>query len=76
MEKFSSRNAVVVKSAASGEFLLWRVILIKKMPDQNRYRIFAITTAATAGFAAVTAPRNYTLQGANKPAYLLRQGTD
>ena len=73
---FSSRKAVVVKSAASGGFLLLQVILIKKMPDQNLYRPFAMTTAAAAGFTAVSATRNYTLQRAHTPAYLPRQGID
>jgi len=73
---FSSRKAVVVKSAASGGVLLLQVILIKKMPNQNLYRPFAITTAAAAGFTAVTAARNYTVQPRKKPAYLLRQGVD
>ena len=72
----SARGRLLMSSQPLQGDLLSQVILIEKMPDQNRYRIFAITTAATAGFAAVTAPRNYTLQGANKPAYLLRQGTD
>ena len=74
--KFSSRKAVVVKSAASGGLLLLQVILIKKMPDQNLYRPFAITTAAAAGFTAVTAARNYTVQPRQRPAYLRRQGAD
>jgi hypothetical protein len=73
---FSSRKAFVVKSAASGGFLVLQVVLIKKMPDQNLYKPFAITTAAAAGFTAVSATRNYALQRANAPAYLLRPGTD
>ena len=73
---FSARKAVVVKSAASGGLLLLQVILIKKMPDRNFYRPFAITTAATAGFTAVIATRNYTVQPSPKPAYLLRPGVD
>lgn len=73
---FSPRKAFVVKSAATGGFLLLQVILIKKMPDQNLYRPFAITNAAAAGFTVVTATRNYTQPRTNRPAYLLRQGTD
>ena len=53
-----------------------QVILVKKMPDQNLYTPFAITTAAAAGFTAVIATRNYTVQPRPKPAYLLRQGVD
>ena len=73
---FSPRKAIVVKSAASGGFLLLQVILIKKMPDQNLYRPFAITTAAATGFTAATATRNYTLRSTKAPTYLLRQQTD
>jgi len=72
----SRRKAIVVKSAASGGLLLLQVILIKKMPGRNLYKSFAITTAAVAGFTAVIATRNCTVQPRPKPAYLLRQGMD
>lgn len=71
-----SAKAVVLRSAASGGRLISQVIRIKKMPAQNLYRPFAVTPAAAAGFAAVSATRNYTLQRANKLAYLPRQGMD
>jgi hypothetical protein len=72
----SARGRLLMSSQPLQGDLLSQVILIEKMPDQDLYRPFAITTAAAAGFTAATAIRNYTLQGANKPAYLLRQGTD
>jgi hypothetical protein len=74
--RFSPRRAILVKSVASGGGLLLQAILIKKMPDQNLYRPFAIATAAAAGLTAVTASCNYTVSPAIAPAYLMRRGNE
>ncbi len=73
---FSSRRAFVVKGAANGGVLLLQAILIKKMPDRNLYKSFALTNSIMAGVTAGTAVRNYQVTPAPvapPPDYLLRE---
>jgi hypothetical protein len=78
---FSSRRAFLVKGAANGGVLLLQAILIKKMPDRNLYKSFALTNSIMAGVTAGTALRNYQMAPAPAPApappppeYVLREG--
>jgi hypothetical protein len=76
---FSSRRAFMVKGAANGGILLLQAILIKKMPDRNLYKSFALTNSIMAGVTAGTALRNYQVAPAPAaapvpaPDYLLRE---
>jgi hypothetical protein len=67
---FSSRKGIIVKSAASGGFLLLEVILLKKAPDRNLYKPFAITNLVAAGVVAAMAARNYSIPRTPAPEYL------
>jgi len=79
---FNSRRAFIVKGAANGGILLLQAILIKKMPDRNLYKSFALTNSIMAGVTAGTAVRNYQMPRASvtlaaapqPPDYLLREG--
>ncbi len=78
---FNSRRAFLVKGAANGGVLLLQAILVKKMPDRNLYKSFALTNSIMAGVTAGTALRNYQMPQASlapapaaPPDYLLRDG--
>jgi len=79
---FSSRRAFAIKSAASGGMLLLQAILIKRNPDRNLYKPFAVTNTVLAGITLGTSVRNYRTAPVQQisptpapaPAYLLREG--
>jgi hypothetical protein len=72
---FSNRRGLVIKSAAGGGMLLLQAILIKRNPDRNLYRPFALTNGIIAGVTAGTALRNYQTPRAVAPAptYILAE---
>ena len=72
---FSNRRGFVIKSAASGGMLLLQSILIKRNPDRNLYRPFALTNGIIAGVTAGAAFRNYQepRAAAPPPAYVLAE---
>ena len=55
----STRKAVIAKSALVGGLALLQVLVVKKRPDRNLYRTFAITNSALAGATSFTAVCNY-----------------
>jgi hypothetical protein len=61
------QKSVLIKSAASGGFLLLQRILIKRMPESHLEKPFAITNTLAAGAVAVTAARNYRIPRAPSP---------
>ena len=52
-------RGVMVKSAATGGFLLVELVLLRKMPRQKLEKPFAITNSLAAAAIAATAVRNY-----------------
>jgi hypothetical protein len=70
---FSNRRGFVIKSAASGGMLLLQAILIKRHPERNLYRPFALTNGIIAGVTAGVAFRNYQAPRGTTPppAYVL-----
>jgi hypothetical protein len=72
---FSNRRGFVIKSAAGGGMLLLQAILIKRNPDRNLYRPFALTNGIIAGVTAGAAFRNYQTPRATAPppAYVLAE---
>lgn len=64
---FSNRRGFVIKSAAGGGMLLLQAILIKRNPDRNLYRPFALTNGIIAGVTAGAAFRNYQAPRATTP---------
>jgi hypothetical protein len=72
---FSNRRGFVIKSAAGGGMLLLQAILIKRNPDRNLYRPFALTNGIIAGVTAGAAFRNYQTPRAAipPPAYVLAE---
>jgi hypothetical protein len=75
---FSSRKAILVKSAAGGGFFALQSWLARKNPHENHYKTFAIATGAITAGLGVVAVRNYgvapvTPQAAPfVPVYVLR----
>lgn len=59
--RFNTGKAVAIKSAASGGFVALQLILLKKTPECDLYKPFAISTAAAAGVTGLVAARNYTM---------------
>jgi len=71
---FSNRRGFVIKSAAGGGMLLLQAILIKRNPDRNLYRPFALTNGIIAGVSAGAAFRNYQAPHATTPpVYVLAE---
>jgi hypothetical protein len=72
---FSNRRGFIIKSAAGGGMLLLQAILIKRNPDRNLYRPFALTNGIIAGVTAGAAFRNYQAPRATTPppAYVLAE---
>jgi hypothetical protein len=70
---FSNRRGFVIKSAAGGGMLLLQAILIKRHPERNLYRPFALTNGIIAGVTAGVAFRNYQAPRGTTPppAYVL-----
>jgi hypothetical protein len=58
-------RSVVIKSAATGGFLLVELVLLRKMPQQKLEKPFAITNSLAAATVAATAARNYGLPRAD-----------
>ena len=58
-------RSVVIKSAATGGFLLVESVLLRKMPRQKLEKPFAITNSLAAAAVAATAARNYGLPRAD-----------
>jgi hypothetical protein len=56
---FDLPRGVMIKSAATGGFLLMEFVLLRKMPRQKLEKPFAITNAMAAAAVAATAARNY-----------------
>ncbi len=53
------RTSVVVKSAASGGFVLLEFILLKKLKHERLEKPFTVINGVAAGAVAATALRNY-----------------
>ena len=76
---FSSRKAILVKSAAGGGFLALQSWLAHKNPGENHYKTFAIATGAVTAGLGVAAAHNYGVQPVSPqaapfvPAYVLRR---
>jgi hypothetical protein len=72
---FSNKRGFIIKSAAGGGMLLLQAILIKRNPDRNLYRPFALTNGIIAGVTAGAAFRNYQTPYAAPPppAYVLAE---
>ena len=65
--RFNARNAILVKSVASGGVVLLEALLLRKNRERDHlYKPFAITNLAAAGIIAATAARNYTLPRARQ----------
>jgi len=64
-------RSVMIKSAATGGFLLVEVVLLRKMPQQKLEKPFAVTNSLAAAAVAATAVRNYRIPRAD-PAALPR----
>jgi hypothetical protein len=52
-------RGVVIKSAATGGFLVLELVLLRKMPQHRLEKPFAITNSLAAAAVAATAVRNY-----------------
>lgn len=61
------RKSVLVKSAASGGFLLLEFFLIKRLRNERLEKPFTIINGAAAGAVATTALRNYRIRRPDSP---------
>lgn len=68
--RLHARKAIVIKSAASGGFVLLEAILLKKMPGRGLYKPFALTNMTAAGVVSASAVRNYRIPRPPTPDYL------
>jgi hypothetical protein len=68
-----SGKAILIKTAASGGFVLLELILLKKMPNRNLHKSFALTNIAASGVVGAVAVRNYRMSIPRPPDYLKRQ---
>jgi hypothetical protein len=70
--RFNARKGVLIKSIASGGLALLEVILLKKMPEMDLHKPFAITNMVVTGVVATTAVRNYHIPRKPPPPEYLR----
>jgi hypothetical protein len=63
-------KTVLIKSAATGGFVILEALLLKRMPASHLEKPFAITNAVAAGAIAFTAARNYRIPRSQPPEYL------
>lgn len=68
-----SRKAILIKTGASGAFVLLELILLKKMPNRNLHKSFALTNIAASGIVGTVAVRNYRMSAPRPPDYLKPQ---
>jgi hypothetical protein len=52
-------KSVVIKSVASGGFLLLEAVLLRRMPEERLEKPFTVINSAVAAAVAATAVRNY-----------------
>jgi hypothetical protein len=59
--RFNPSRGALVKSSATGGFLLLQVLLLRKAPESRLEEPLSLINAGTAGVVAATAARNYRL---------------